>query len=84
MCLRLVGLLFGGRQTVLFVVIFMRSDFLHRVVLDFDVDEILISGVIMVHALSSELMVARSTHIFTKIALPLACSTHGKHVVLRV
>ena len=77
MCLRLVGLSFGGRQTCLLVVVFMRSDFFHRDVLGFDVDDILISDVILVHALSSELMEAGSTHIFTKIALPRACSTHG-------
>ena len=58
MCLRLVELSFGGRQTCLLVVVFMRSDFFHRVVLGFDVDDILISDVIMVHAMSSELMVA--------------------------
>ena len=84
MYLRLVGLSFGVRRTCLLVVVFMRSDFFHRVVLGFDVDDILISHVIMVHALSSEFMVAGSTHIFTKIALPPACSTHGKHVVLRL
>ena len=58
MCLRLDGLSFGGRQTCLLVVVFMRSDFFHRVVLGFDVDDIFISDVIMVHGLSSELMVA--------------------------
>ena len=84
LCLGLVGLSFGGRQTCLLVVVFMRSDFFHRVVLDFDVDEIFISDVILVHALSSEWMVAGSIHVLTKIALPRACSTHGKHVVLRM
>ena len=80
----LVGLSFGGRQTCLLVVVFMRSDFFHRVVLDFDVDEIWISDVILVHALSSEWMVVGSVHDFTKIALLRACSTPGKHVVLRM
>ena len=62
----------------------MRSDFFHRVVLGFDMDEILISDVVLNRALSSELMVAGSVHNFTKIALPRACSTNGKHVVLRM
>ena len=73
LCLGLVGLSFGGRQTCLLVVVFMRSDFFHRVVLDFDVDEIFISDVILVHALSSEWMVAGSIHDLTKIALLRAC-----------
>ena len=59
----------------MFVFVFMRR---------FDVDEILISDVILVHALSSEWMLVGSVHDFTKIALSLACSTHGKHVVLRM
>ena len=62
----------------------MRSDVFHKVVLGFDVGEILISDVLLVHALSSEWMVAGSMHEFTKTALPRACSTHGKHVVLRM
>ena len=70
--------------TCLLVVVCMRSDFLHRVVLGFDVDEIWISDVILVHALSSEWMVVVSVHDFTKIALSRACSTPGKHVVLRM
>ena len=84
MCLRFVGLSFGVRQTCLLVVVFMRCDFFHRVVLGFDVDEILISDEILVRALGSELMVAGSVHDLTKIALLRACSTHGKHVVLRI
>ena len=47
-------------------------------------DEIWISDVILVHALSSEWMVAVSVHVLTKIALPRACSTLGKHVVRRM
>ena len=43
-----------------------------------------ISDVLLVHALSSEWMVAGSIHDFTKIVLSRACSTHGKHVVLRM
>ena len=54
----LVEFSFNGRITCLLVVVFMRSDFLHRVAPGFDVGEIWISDVIMVHALSSELMVA--------------------------
>ena len=60
------------------------ADFLHRVAPGFDVGEIWISHVILVHALSSEWMVVGSIHDFTKIALLRACSTHGKHVVLRL
>ena len=75
---------FGGRQTCLLVVVDMRSDFLHRVAPGFDVGEIWISHVILVHALSSEWMVVGSIHEFTKIALLRACSTHGKHAVLRL
>ena len=68
MCLGIVERLFSGRQTCLFVFVFMRSDVFHRVVLGFSVDEIFISDVILVHALSSEWMVVRSMHDFTKTA----------------
>ena len=71
----LVEFSFNGRITCLFVFVFMRR---------FDVDEILISDVILVHALSSDWMLVGSVHDFTKIALSCACSTHGKHVVLRM
>ena len=71
----LVEFSFNGRITCLFVFVFMRR---------FDVDEILISHVILVHALSSEWMLVGSVHDFTKIALSCVCSTHGKHVVLRM
>ena len=62
----LVEFSFNGRITCLFVFVFMRR---------FDVDEILISHVILVHALSSEWMLVGSVHDFTKIALSCAWQT---------